>query len=195
MNEGRHHPLSTGARRATSASRGAERSAAPTNRAPKVRGASQIAPNRPKGAANAPHFRARGPPNRRTRQNSLLTFRKPDFYLRYPKVLASPISLILPNSLLCRLLCRLLCELCLLCKSDFCLLCKRCLLCLKSLVLPRRRQRALALPPLTSLALRRLRRQGPLSALAKPAGLAFAAAAAKVPAACANVGHFSGRRA
>ena len=29
--EGRHHPLSTGARRATSASRGAERSAAPTN--------------------------------------------------------------------------------------------------------------------------------------------------------------------
>ena len=56
----RHHPLSTGARRATSASRGAERSAAPTNRAPKVRGAPKLSGKRPAERQTPPKFRARG---------------------------------------------------------------------------------------------------------------------------------------
>ena len=57
VSERRHHPLSTGgARRATSsASRGAERSAAPTNVAPKVRRANLIGKKAQK-ERHTPHF-------------------------------------------------------------------------------------------------------------------------------------------
>ena len=59
----RHHPLSTGARRATSASRGAERSAAPTCRPKSAaigRRAYQIEPASRAQRPNTPKFCARG---------------------------------------------------------------------------------------------------------------------------------------